>query len=155
MKLATFSNAANETPRLGLVTGDAIVDLTAVAGAPGSMAEYLAGGATAEAAVRGAAGIEGLPLADVTLHAPMPKPGKVLAIGLNYGDHIAESGMEPPKFQVWFNKQHNCINDPYGPINLPEVSDKLDYEAELCLLIGKRCKHVPRERAHEVIAGYF
>ncbi len=155
MKLATFSTAASGTPRLGLVVDDGIVDLAAVAGAPGTMADYLAGGEAAEAAVRGAAGSERLPLADVTLHAPMPNPGKVLAIGLNYGDHIAESGMEPPKFQVWFNKQHNCINDPYGPINLPEVSDKLDYEAEFCLLIGKRCKHVPRDRAHEVVAGYF
>jgi 2-keto-4-pentenoate hydratase/2-oxohepta-3-ene-1,7-dioic acid hydratase in catechol pathway len=63
--------------------------------------------------------------------------------------------MEKPKTQVWFNKQHNCINAPYGDINLPAVSDKLDYEAELCLVIGKRCKHVPKDRAHEVIAGYF
>ena len=96
-----------------------------------------------------------LPLGDVRLHAPVPHPGKVLGIGLNYADHIAESGMDKPKTQVWFNKQHNCINDPYADINLPAVSDKLDYEAELCLVIGKRCKHVPRERAHEVIAGYF
>ena len=86
---------------------------------------------------------------------PCRIPGKVLAIGLNYGDHIAETGMEAPKHQVWFNKQHNCINGPYAPINLPSVSPMLDYEAELCLVIGKTCKHVPRERASEVIAGYF
>ncbi|MCH8258512.1 MAG: fumarylacetoacetate hydrolase family protein, partial [Proteobacteria bacterium] len=49
---------------------------------------------------------------------------------------------------------HNCINAPLGDINLPSVSTRLDYEAELCLIIGRRCKHVPRERAHEVIAGF-
>ena len=94
------------------------------------------------------------PLAEVELLAPILNPGKVLAIGLNYGDHIEESGMDAPKHQVWFNKQHNCINGPYAPINLPSVSTALDYEAELCVVIGKRCKHVPRERAHEVIAGF-
>ena len=93
-------------------------------------------------------------LAEAELLAPVTNPGKVLAIGLNYADHIEESGMDAPKHQVWFNKQHNCINAPYGPINLPSVSSALDYEAELCVVIGKRCKHVPRERAHEVIAGF-
>ena len=88
------------------------------------------------------------------LHAPIPNPGKVLAIGLNYGDHIEESAMDRPKHQVWFNKQRNCINDPYADIALPSVSKLLDYEAELCVIIGKRCKHVPCERAAEVIAGF-
>ena len=82
-------------------------------------------------------------------------PGKILAIGLNYGDHIEETGSKKPEHQVWFNKQHNCANGPFDGINLPVASNKLDYEAELCLVIGKRCKHVPKERAHEVIAGYF
>ncbi len=155
MKLATFSTSSNPTPRLGVVVADGIVDLTDVAGAPATMDEFLAGGDAARDAAAAAAGGTVTPLDAVTLHAPVPNPGKVLAIGLNYGDHIEESGMEAPKTQVWFNKQHNCINDPYGDINLPAVSDKLDYEAELCLVIGKRCKHVPRERAAEVIAGYF
>jgi 2-keto-4-pentenoate hydratase/2-oxohepta-3-ene-1,7-dioic acid hydratase in catechol pathway len=155
MKLATFSTASNATPRLGVVVTDGIIDLAAIAGMPATMNEYLAGGEAARAAVEQAAeGSAVTPLATVTLHAPVPKPGKVLAIGLNYGDHIEESGMEKPKTQVWFNKQHNCINDPFGDINLPAVSDKLDYEAELCVVIGKRCKHVPRARAAEVIAGY-
>ena len=100
-------------------------------------------------------GKPGLPLSSVTLHAPVPLPGKILALGLNYGDHIAETGFKKPEFQMWFNKQRNCANGPYADINLPVVSDNLDYEAELCLVIGKRCKHVPVERAHEVIGGYF
>ena len=156
MKLATFRTADNPAARLGVVADNGLVDLAAIDGAPGTMAAYLAGDESAVVAARDAAGSRAtLALDDVTLLAPVPSPGKVLAIGLNYGDHIEESGMERPKTQVWFNKQHNCINAPYGDINLPAVSDKLDYEAELCLVIGKRCKHVPRERAPEVIAGYF
>lgn len=157
MKLATFSTTDNSTPRLGVVVGDNIVDLAASPGAPTTMQDYLLGGADAVAAVDAAAesADNTVAVADVTLHAPVPNPGKVLAIGLNYADHIAETGMDTPKTQIWFNKQHNCINGPYNTINLPSVSDKLDYEAELCLVIGKRCKHVPKERASEVIAGYF
>lgn len=157
MKLATFSTADNPAPRLGVVLDDAVLDLSTITGAPATMMDYLAGGGAASDAVASAANQAegGIALADVTLHAPVPNPGKVLAIGLNYADHIEESGMDKPKHQVWFNKQHNCINGPYAGINLPAVSQMLDYEAELCLVISKRCKHVPRERAAEVIGGYF
>jgi 2-keto-4-pentenoate hydratase/2-oxohepta-3-ene-1,7-dioic acid hydratase in catechol pathway len=157
MKLATFSTADNATPRLGLILDDRVLDLTKVDAAPRTMEAFLAGGEAASAAIAAAASGVGptLSLAEVMLYAPVPHPGKVLAIGLNYADHVAESGMEKPKTQVWFNKQHNCINGPYADINLPAVSDKLDYEAELCLVIGRTCKHVPRDRAHEVIGGYF
>lgn len=84
------------------------------------------------------------------LHAPIPNPGKVLAIGLNYGDHIEESAMDRPKHQVWFNKQRNCINDPYADIALPSVSKLLDYEAESLTNAASTC-HV---RGAEVIAGF-
>ena len=121
MKLATFSNGSDPTPRLGVVRDGGMIDLSVVPDAPVSMRQYLAaGGGAAEriaaAASRSAGSL--LPLDSVRLHAPVPHPGKVLAIGLNYGDHIEESGMERPQTQVWFNKQHNCINDPYGDINL-------------------------------------
>ena len=156
MKLATFSTAENPSPRLGVVRDDDMVDLSSVPAAPHSMAAYLAGGKVADEQARKAAAEAGdaVALDRVEWHAPVPSPGKMLGIGLNYADHIAETGMAAPKYQMWFNKQHNCVNGPYDDINLPAVSDKLDYEAELCVIIGKRCKHVPRERAHEAIAGY-
>jgi 2-keto-4-pentenoate hydratase/2-oxohepta-3-ene-1,7-dioic acid hydratase in catechol pathway len=154
MKLVTFSNSDSDTPRTGLVVAGGIVDLAA-AGLPATMIELLQSG---DKGLQQAAELTGssdlISVDTVTLHAPVPNPGKVLAIGLNYADHVEESGMEKPKHQMWFNKQHNCINGPYADINLPMVSSRLDYEAELCVVIGKRCKHVPRERAHEVIAGY-
>jgi 2-keto-4-pentenoate hydratase/2-oxohepta-3-ene-1,7-dioic acid hydratase in catechol pathway len=156
MKLVSFSTTENPKPRLGAVRDDGIADLSGSDGIPDTMLGLLnAGDAAMKAAHEAAeAAADTVPLDQVTLHPPVLTPGKILAIGLNYGDHIEESGMGKPKHQVWFNKQHNCVNGPYGDIALPSVSEMLDYEAELVVVIGKRCKHVPRERAAEVIAGY-
>ena len=154
MKLATFTTADNPSPRIGVVQGDTVLDLT-TAGVTSNMKELIKGGLDVAELSATSADAKTLRLADLELQAPVMNPGKVLAIGLNYGDHVEESGMNKPEHQMWFNKQHNCINGPYADINLPAVSDKVDYEAELCLVIGRRCKHVPRDRAHEVIAGYF
>ncbi len=153
MKLATYQSGS-DTPAVGVVDDDAVINL-ASCGFEGDMRSLLESGLDVGAIEANLASGDRLPLSDVTLLAPVTNPGKILAIGLNYGDHIAESGMDAPKHQVWFNKQHNCVNGPYSDINLPSVSPMLDYEAELCLVIGKKCKHVPRDRAHEVIGGYF
>lgn len=88
------------------------------------------------------------------LRAPVPAPRKILGIGLNYYDHAAETGREPPKVQTWFVKQVTALNHPYGDVELPSVSDMLDYEVELVVVIGKGGRHIPAERADEVIAGY-
>lgn len=156
MKIATFTDRVAQ--RLGVVRDEGLVDLGAAApDLPRDMISFLAAGKAAMAAAQAAAdgARDFIPLASVTLNAPVPLPGKILGIGLNYGDHIAETGREPPQYQVWFNKQHNCANGPHGAINKPVVSDAVDYEAELCFVIGKRCKHVPRDRAYDVIGGYF
>jgi 2-keto-4-pentenoate hydratase/2-oxohepta-3-ene-1,7-dioic acid hydratase in catechol pathway len=90
---------------------------------------------------------------EVRLRAPV-QPGKFLGIGLNYADHIAESGMEAPEFPVFFNKQATCVVGPGDDVHMPRVSKLLDYEGELAIVVGTRCRHVPEESAHEVIAGY-
>jgi len=154
MKLATYSTSDDATLKVGLVRDKELVPLENKSG-EGGMTSLLQVGIDINAIEVATKGKPGLPLSSVTLHAPVPLPGKILALGLNYGDHIAETGFKKPEFQMWFNKQRNCTNGPYADINLPVVSDNLDYEAELCLVIGKRCKHVPVERAHEVIGGYF
>jgi 2-keto-4-pentenoate hydratase/2-oxohepta-3-ene-1,7-dioic acid hydratase in catechol pathway len=92
-------------------------------------------------------------ISEVRLLAPV-RPRKFLGIGLNYADHIAESGMEAPEFPVFFNKQATCVVGPGDDVHLPRVSNLLDYEGELAIVIGERCRHVPEEGAHEVIAGY-
>ena len=150
MKLATFT-AAGRT-RLGRVDGERIVDLTA-AGLPGDMLTLLEGGLDLMKRAAAASG-SGYALSDVSLCAPVLRPPKILAIGLNYKDHIEETGLETPKFPMFFNKQSTAAHGPYAPIHLPRVSDKLDYEGELGFVIGRRCRHVPRARAHEVIAGF-
>lgn len=95
-------------------------------------------------------------IAGVTLHAPVPRPGKILGIGLNYADHAAEAKglMEIPTEQMWFAKHQTCVNDPFGAIELPKVSSALDYEAELVFVIGKRIRHATREQAADAIFGY-
>jgi ureidoglycolate lyase len=93
-------------------------------------------------------------LADVRLLAPVARPGKVMAIGLNYADHIKESGQETPRHQIWFTKAVTAINGPFDQIEIPRVSPLVDYEAELVAVIGTRCRHVVKERATEVIFGY-
>ncbi|MDO8837825.1 MAG: fumarylacetoacetate hydrolase family protein [Parvibaculum sp.] len=155
MKLATFTAAG--VTRIGVVRDGGIADLSVAAPElPRDMKDFLrAGDAALKRAGAAAASAPLLPLVDVVLEAPVPHPGKVLAIGLNYRDHVEESGQPLPEHQVWFNKQHNCIVGPHAEVALPSVSAFLDYEAEMCFVIGKRCKHVPAERAHEVIAGYF
>ena len=156
MKLVRFTHA-NST-RIGVVDGDEIVDLAEVKPElPGAMVPFLERGVEALDAAREATeGRRGrIPLAKVRLEAPVERPPKFLAIGLNYADHIEESGMERPKFPTFFNKQSTCVTGPYDPIHLPRVSEALDYEGELGLVIGRRCRHVPRERASEVIAGYL
>ena len=94
-----------------------------------------------------------LALADVHLLAPVARPGKVMAIGLNYADHIRETGQKMPPHQIWFTKAVTSINGPFDPIELPIASAQVDYEAELVVIVGKRCKHVPKESAADVVFG--
>jgi 2-keto-4-pentenoate hydratase/2-oxohepta-3-ene-1,7-dioic acid hydratase in catechol pathway len=152
MRLCRFRGDSG--PRLGVVKGEQVLDLSAAApDLPAEPARALdgAGGAQALAEIAGAA--EARPLAEVELLAPA-RPRKYLAIALNYADHIAESGMEPPEVPTFFNKQATCVVGPGAGIHMPRVSDKLDYEGELAVVIGRRCRHVPEEGAAEVIAGY-
>lgn len=150
MKLVTFTQAGHT--RIGRVDGERVLDLSA-AGLPGDMLTLLAGGADSMQRAGVATG-SSYALADVTLCAPVLRPPKILAVGLNYKDHIEETGLETPKFPMFFNKQSTAAHGPYTPFHLPRVSDKLDYEGELGYVIGRRCRHVPRARAHEVIAGF-
>jgi len=87
--------------------------------------------------------------------APVARPGKVVAVGLNFSDHAKESGMEPPKEPVLFSKAANCVVGPYDDILIPRGSEKTDYEVELCIVIGRDARYLasPAEStAH--IAGY-
>ncbi len=95
-----------------------------------------------------------VPVAGAHLIAPVPRPPKFLAIGLNYAAHVAESGMKPPEHQLWFNKQSTCVVGSGEPIEIPTASSMVDYEGELAFVIGQRCRHVRAADAPNVIAGY-
>jgi 2-keto-4-pentenoate hydratase/2-oxohepta-3-ene-1,7-dioic acid hydratase in catechol pathway len=155
MKLATFTHAGST--RIGVVRGEELVDLAAAAPElPRDLLAFLVQGQRARqrAGEVAAASSARLPLAEVKLEAPILRPPKFLAVGLNYADHVAESGQERPKFPTIFNKQSTCVVGTGDEVHLPRVSTALDYEGELAFVIGKRCRHVPRRRAPEVIAGY-
>lgn len=155
MKLVTFDK--DQTTGIGVWTEDGILDLaTCGMDLPRDMLTLIERGDDAMARVREAVAKGGdlLSLDAVHLRQPIIRPPKILAIALNYAEHVAESATNKPAVQMWFNKQSTCATGPYDDIDLPVVSDKLDYEGEMAVIIGKRCRHVPRDRASEVIFGY-
>jgi ureidoglycolate lyase len=94
-------------------------------------------------------------LASVKLLAPVQRPGKIMAIGLNYADHIAESGMAAPEKQVWFGKAVTAVNGPFDPVDLPAVPvPHVDYEAELVAIIGSGGRRIARDAAASAVFGY-
>jgi 2-keto-4-pentenoate hydratase/2-oxohepta-3-ene-1,7-dioic acid hydratase in catechol pathway len=155
MKLATFTYQGHT--RIGAVIGNEIVDTMAIPAFSNNMIALLEGGSQQLEALQNLIqqGHARLPLTEVKLEAPIQKPPKILAIGLNYSDHIEETGRDQPEYPTFFNKQRTAINGPYDAIHKPRVSDKLDYEGELGFVIARRCRHVPKEEAHNVIGGYI
>jgi len=95
------------------------------------------------------------PLASTGLRAPVPRPGKITCLGMNYADHAREQGLEPPKQPLFFLKSANTICATGDPICLPPNSTQVDFEAELAVVIGKRGRRIPLERAYEHVAGYM
>jgi 2-keto-4-pentenoate hydratase/2-oxohepta-3-ene-1,7-dioic acid hydratase in catechol pathway len=156
VRLVSF-RVADSSTATGVVLGDEVVEVSgAPVGLPSDMAALLGEGETALEQVRRApnGAARRWPLAEVRLLAPVPTPPKVLGIGKNYADHAAEFGQDVPSFQLWFNKQRTCIAHPGDPILIPSVSEQVDYEGELAMVIGRRCRHVPADRAMEVVAGF-
>lgn len=159
MKLATLS--LNGQERVVGVIGDAdaprFVDLAEMdAALPRSLRGLLTmSDGLARAAQALAAGTAAGRFCTGRLLAPLPDPGKIICIGLNYRDHARESGMEPPPEPVVFGKFGNTIIGPEAPIRLPAVSTQVDYEAELVVVIGRRGRRIPRAAAFDFVAGYM
>jgi ureidoglycolate lyase len=155
MKLANFH--AGGDSEIGLIHGTRIVSLTrALPRLPVSMTKLIAQWKTVRPAIEGLhlPSAPGVPLADVVLHAPIARPGKVMAIGLNYADHVKETGAKPPDHQLWFSKMVTSVHAPYAPIKLPRVSNAVDYEAELVFIIGTGGRYISREAAPRHVFGY-
>ncbi|MFN3219222.1 MAG: fumarylacetoacetate hydrolase family protein [Acidimicrobiales bacterium] len=155
MRLGTIHTANGFVPVV--VDGDEVVDLTAADPAlPGTLADVLALDPVRHSGVLEAldSGKGRLDLATVAFAAPIPAPQKFFAVGLNYADHVAETGAPTPEFPTVFAKMSSCVNGPYDDVWRPSISDKLDYEGELGVVIGQRCKHVSEADAASVIAGF-
>lgn len=155
MKLARYDEGKGA--QLGVVVDDGIVPLAGLAGYP-TMLSIIAGGDAALVAVRAhvTATSTRVALADVTLLAPVERPGKFLAIGMNYKKHAEEArklGVAVPEMQFWFNKQTSCLSGPFDPIE-PGVTQALDYEVELGAIIGAPAKGVSEADAPAHIFGY-
>ncbi|MBV9362719.1 MAG: fumarylacetoacetate hydrolase family protein [Solirubrobacterales bacterium] len=129
MKLATFLAPGREGPLAGSVVGERVV---AFAGGV-RVVDVLSGGAEVGEA---AAASESWALSEITLLAPVPEPGTVYAIGMNYASHVAEMGGEPPEAPVVFVKVRGSVAPPGGPVHCPSVVRRLDYEGELVIVIG-------------------
>lgn len=155
MKLVRFTE--NDRTRIGKVEDERVIDLSEITGVGESMRQLLQNLPLLRPALQGAKW-PSFALADVRLEAPINDPQKFLGIGMNYQKHAEEArlaGIPIPTSQLWFNKQVSCITGPFDPVVKPDVSDKMDYEIELGVVIGTRCRHVRAADAASVIAGYL
>jgi 2-keto-4-pentenoate hydratase/2-oxohepta-3-ene-1,7-dioic acid hydratase in catechol pathway len=155
MKLATFTHGG--ATRTGVVEDQKIVDLASIPGAPADMVALLEGGSAGLDKLRSSLGsAKRLDLSAVRLEAPVLRPRKFLGLGASYKSHLVEVAhiMQPPKHQTWFNKQVTCVNGPYDDIQMPKVSNTLDYEGELAIVIGARGRHVKGPAVRSMIAGF-
>ena len=156
MKLIRYRDDASVS--LGVVQGEGIVSLAKLGCNYPTMQAIIDAGPQALAAIGQKLddATPDLALADAELLAPIERPGKYLAIGMNYGKHVEESdrlGIARATHQVWFNKQTTCLSGPFDPIE-PGPTEKLDYEVELGAVIGKLAKNVSEADAKDYVFGY-
>ena len=157
MRLVTFQGQSG--PAIGVRLGDKVIDLSKAApDLPGDMIGLLEGGesslAKAKAAANNAADDAKVDMSLVKLLVPIARPGKIVCIGRNYAAHAAEGGAETPTYPEVFYRGSTTLIAQGEPIIRPKCSDKLDFEAELVVVIGKLAKHVAEADAGAYIAGY-
>ena len=153
MRLLSFRHAG--ASKFGALVESGIVDLSArTQGRWSGLREVLAAKALPELAALAKGATADLQLADVELLPVIPDPEKILCIGVNYASHAAEVGRELPPAPSVFSRLHNTLVPAGGNIVRPKASIAFDYEGELAVIIGERCRHVPRGRALSVVAGY-
>ncbi len=160
MKLITYQH--NEQTKIGAVKGTAVIDLSAIAPTLLDLIK-MGNNGLAQARQHSETAVPALPLADVKLLSPIPNPQRnIMCLGWNYAEHAAESAnakgfeiKELPKLPIVFTKATTAVNGPYGDIPFDTaVSEQIDWEAELAIVISKPGKNIPREQAMEYIYGY-
>lgn len=154
MRLVSLQTNPGQSRVAGVRDGQYINLQAANSAIPATMRELLRAGETIWPQVARAIAQGSPHTGPVTLLAPVPDPQKIFGIGLNYADHAREQGKEPPAEPVIFNKLPTCVRAHGNPIVLPKLSQEVDYEAELVVIIGKRGKHISRAEAMSHVAGY-
>ena len=145
MRFVTYDRG--DGPRAGVLReDDTIVD-----SGPGGVDTLLREGGLPDA-VAETGGVT--PRRDARLLPPVLSPSKIVCLGLNYRDHAAEAGLDAPETPTFFAKFPNALAAPGAEVELPRYSEKVDYEAEVAFVIGRRCRDVPESDALDVIAGY-
>lgn len=140
----------------GVETDNGVIDAGELLGADGlTVRELLAAGRLPELAEAAASGGSTAPIADPELLPPVPDPEKIVCIGLNYGAHAAEAGIDPPGVPTFFAKFRNALAAPGARVQLPAASTKVDYEAEVAFVVGRRCKEIDPGEALEAVAGFM
>ncbi|HAJ19190.1 MAG TPA: 5-oxopent-3-ene-1,2,5-tricarboxylate decarboxylase, partial [Rhodospirillaceae bacterium] len=157
MRYVTYQKEG--APRLGAFTDNGIIDIqTLVPGAPATLRALIAADVSVRDQVAAAVATVDkeacLPVADCLLLPPVTDPGKIICLGLNYADHAKEGGHAIPDYPAMFLRCTTSMIGPNDPMILPACSEQLDWEAELTIVIGKRCRHVKKSDAAEVIFGY-
>jgi len=159
MKIVAFEGRGG--PRIGVVEGEEVVDLQAAEPrVPNDLGEWLAitNGDTIELAViaKRAPASARKPLSSITYALPVGRPGKIICLGLNYLEHVKEGSQRDniPKFPTIFMRGLTSLVPHGQPIMRPQVTETLDYEAEMILVVGKRAKHLTAANALSCIAGY-
>ena len=155
MRLLAF--VKDHQPRIGALTDAGVIDLSLVdADAPTDLGAVIKAGQLADIAdiLAAADGTVHYQLDELDLQVPIATPGKILCLGLNYMDHIAEGPFEKQPFPAIFMRSPTSLVAAHKPILAPRMSNTMDYEAELAVIIGQKCKHLTADNALDVIAGY-
>ena len=152
MRLVTFSDAGG--PRAGVQTETGVIDAAPVLGAEHVTVRGLIEAGRLEELAKGMGGGPE-PIPDPELLPPLPDPDKIVCIGLNYRSHAAEAGIDPPEHPTFFAKFSNALAPPGATVSLPAASEKVDYEAEVAFVIGRRSKEIEPDQALDAIAGYM
>jgi 2-keto-4-pentenoate hydratase/2-oxohepta-3-ene-1,7-dioic acid hydratase in catechol pathway len=155
MRLVSYD--AGDGARAGVLEDDRVVDAWALLGEPhrGGLRELIAAARVDDLRGRlGDSGAPSHPRSAVSLLPPIPDPDKIVCIGLNYGKHAAEAGIEAPQSPTIFAKYRNALAAPGATVKLPANSAKVDYEAEVAFVVGRRARAVAEAEALDYVAGY-
>jgi 2-keto-4-pentenoate hydratase/2-oxohepta-3-ene-1,7-dioic acid hydratase in catechol pathway len=153
MRLVTYRDGSRG--RAGLLTDAGVIDAGALLGVEWLTVRELIENDQMAALGAAAEDAAGEPVDGAELLPPLPDPDKIVCIGLNYRSHAAEAGIDPPEQPTFFAKFRNALASPGATVALPEASEKVDYEAEVAFVVGRRCSAVSEEEALDAIAGYM